>query len=226
MKLPAFASPGFRHRLASAGVIVWLATGIAVLAATVQTMLPPEAAAAGSSSLARGGGAAKLARRDSVGAAADSALPRYKSNISLKHGPEIALVFVGASFCGAQNTAGFPQAIEQAKIAVQRRANEGGKQFRAVGVALDWKPADGIAFLARFGEFDEITSGSNWIGDGAMRYVWRDLPTGPGVPQLLIVERSVDASDERSIRVTGDRIVRQVQGTKAIQAWVEAGAPI
>jgi hypothetical protein len=93
-------------------------------------------------------------------------------------------------------------------------------------VALDWKPADGIAFLARFGEFDEITSGSNWIGDGAMRYVWRDLPTGPGVPQLLIVERTVDTSDERSIRVSGDRIIRQVQGTTAIKAWVEAGAPI
>lgn len=209
--------PNLQRRLTSAGIILWLVCGVAVLGATLQTMLTPRPL--------RGAAAANMLR-DSVGAPADSTLQRYVSNVSIKTGDEVAMVFVGASFCGAHNVPGFPQVIERAKIAVQRQAGEQSKQFRAVGVALDWKPADGYAFMARFGEFDEITAGSNWLGDGATRYVWRELAGGPEVPQLLIVERHVDADADQAIRMSGDRVVRRLLGTRAIEAWVAEGAPI
>lgn len=211
-------SQNLRQRLASAGVIVWLACGIVVLGATLQSVLEPRPL--------RGAAAANALRRDSVGAPADSTLPRYVSEAAIKTGDEVALVFVGASFCGAHNVPGFPQVVERAKIAVQRRAKGAGKQFRAVGVALDWRPAEGIAFLSRFGEFDEISAGSNWVGDAATRYVWRDLSGSAEVPQLLIVSRHVDAEADQAIRMTGDRVVRRLLGTKAIEAWVAQGAPI
>lgn len=217
MKLPAFNLTDLQPKLARAGLLVWLAAGIVVLAATVRALVQPQPVAAES---------ATRPLRATPPPAADSAVRSYVADLGIKTGAEVALVFVGASFCGAHNIPGFPQLIENAKIAVQRQARTGGKQFRAVGVAVDWKPADGYAFLARFGEFDEIMAGSNWIGDGATRYVWRDLPGGAEVPQIIIMERHVDAEAARTIRMSEDRVVRRIQGTKAIEAWVAAGAPI
>ena len=65
--------------------------------------------------------------------------------------------------------AGFPGAVESPKPHVHRQARETGRQFRAVAVSLDWKPDEALAFLEGFGEFDEVTLGGNWVGEGAAR---------------------------------------------------------
>ncbi|HEX2076151.1 MAG TPA: hypothetical protein VHG08_00530, partial [Longimicrobium sp.] len=143
---------------------------------------------------------------------------------SIEAGDEIVLVFIGASFCNAHNVPGFPDVVESAKLKVQAQARARGMRFRAVGVALDWRPADGLAFLARFGEFDEVASGSNWIGDGATKYIWRDLPGDADVPQLLVLRRSIQSG--QVIRVGEDQVVKRVLGTVAIEDWVSAGAAL
>lgn len=145
MKFARFRSEEFQRGLTRAGTAVWLLAGIALLAATVRAQWLPPAGAARTASVAAS--LAPPAKREAARAG-------YQPAAAIKSGEEIALVFIGASFCNAHNTPGFPEVVEAAKLRLQRQAQQGGMQFRAIGVALDWRPADGLAFLARFGEWD------------------------------------------------------------------------
>lgn len=213
MKLPRIGSEAFQRGLVRTGTAVWLLAGVALLAATVRTQwLIPSAAAS----------TAKTS--PPAPAKSDAARPVYEPSGSIESGDEIVLVFIGASFCNAHNVPGFPDIVETAKLRLQRHAQRGGMQFRAIGVALDWRPADGLAFLARFGEWDEVASGSNWTNDGATKYIWRDIPGDANVPQLLVLRRSVHVGD--AIRVGKEQVVKRILGTPAIQQWVSAGAAL
>jgi len=211
VKLPRIGSEAVQRGLVRTGTVVWVLAGIALLAATVHTQWPIPSAAA---STARTSPPAR--------AKAEAARPVYEPSGSIESGDEIVLVFIGASFCNAHNVPGFPDVVETAKVPLQRHARQGGMQFRAIGVALDWRPADGLAFLARFGEWDEVASGSNWTNDGATKYIWRDLPGDADVPQLLVLRRSVHVGE--AVRVGKEQVVKRVLGTIAIQEWVSAGA--
>lgn len=215
MKFPRFASAGWQHGLARAGTVVWLLAGIALLGATVRAQLltstdaPPATAAAAQ--------LASAAKRE-------SAQPIYQPAAALETGDEIVLVFIGASFCNAHNRPGFPGVVETAKVRVQAQAKATGVRFRAIGVALDWRSADGLAFLERFGEFDEVSAGSNWVSDGATKYVWREIPGESDVPQLLVLRRSIDVGN--AVRIGEDRVVKRILGATEIERWVSAGATL
>ncbi|HEX2187817.1 MAG TPA: hypothetical protein VHG51_02905 [Longimicrobiaceae bacterium] len=204
--------------LARAGLLVWLACGLVLLTSAVRAQLSDstqEPAPAASSELP-----ATLALP-----ALDSLSPGYEPEYELRTGDEVALVFVGGSFCGAHRRPGFPQAVEDAKVRVQEQARSGGWQFRAVAVSLDWRPEDALRFLEGFGRFDEVLAGSNWVGDGALRYVWRDMPGEPVVPQLIVLERRIDAG-KSGVQVKRERVLRRILGADAIEEWVASGAPI
>jgi hypothetical protein len=149
----------------------------------------------------------------------------YRSTYLLASGDEIVLVILGASFCGAQREPGFPQAIEAAKVRVQALARSREQQFRTVAVSLDWDVEEALGFVRSFGRFDEVTVGGNWVSDGAARYVWDTFPGEPVVPQLIVMERRVDA-DSRGIRFGPARVLKRLLGTEQIQEWVIAGAPL
>jgi hypothetical protein len=136
----------------------------------------------------------------------------------------VVLVFIGASFCGAHERPGFAGVVERAKVELSRRAAAEGKQFSAVGVSLDWKPAEALAFLESFGSFDQVSLGRNWSNDSALRYIWKDLPGEPVVPQILVIERYVQTAP--AIDVRDERVVKRVAGAEPIAAWVEQGAPL
>lgn len=215
MNFARIRSDEFQRGLARAGTVVWLLAGIALLAATIRAQWVTPAGAVRTASAAA-----------SLASPARTAPPStvYEPAAAIETGEEVALVFIGASFCNAHNTPGFPEVVETAKLRVQRQARQGGMQFRAIGVALDWRSADGLAFLARFGEWDEVASGSNWISDAATKYVWRDIPGDANVPQLLVLRRTVQAG--QAIRMGEDRVVKRLLGTAAIEEWVSAGAKL
>ncbi|HEX2206962.1 MAG TPA: hypothetical protein VHG93_04720, partial [Longimicrobium sp.] len=91
---------------------------------------------------------------------------------------------------------------------VRDQARAQGRQFRAVAVSLDWSTREAFAFLEGFGEFDEISVGSSWLNDGALRYIWRDFPAEPEVPQLVVMEREIET--EPAVRVRSERLVKRV----------------
>lgn len=191
--------------LVRAGTAVWLLLGVALLAAALR---PQQARSA----------PARQAPR-----AADAPLARrYVPDYELRKGTEVVLVLLGASFCGAQREPGFPQAVEDAKLRVQAQAKARGAQFRAVAVSLDWDTDEALGFLNGFGAFDEVTVGSNWLNEGARRYIWRDLPGPPVVPQLLVIERDLETVPE--VRVSRERVVKRIAGTDPVMEWVRSGA--
>ncbi|MBB4635002.1 hypothetical protein [Longimicrobium terrae] len=191
---------------------MWLFTGLALLAVTIraQWASPAPAPAAVAAALAP--------------ISAESARRVYQPSTSLASGEEIILVFIGASFCNAQKRAGFPTVVETAKVRLQAHANASGLRFRAIGVALDWRTADGLAFLARFGEFDEVMSGGNWTSDAATKYIWRDIPGDADVPQMLVLRRTVQT--DQAIRIGEDQVVKRLRGVNDIEAWVASGAAL
>lgn len=199
--------------LVRAGTAVWLTLGLVLLVLALRGSRPvaatPQAVASG-----------PTLQRDTSTSGPDGYVP----DLEFHSGEEIVLVFIGASFCGAQHTPGFPQVVEKAKVALARDAQARRVQFRAHAVSLDWMPAEALAFLSHFGAFDEISIGSNWLNDGAIRYIWRDLPGEPAVPQLVIVQRQIEKGG--AVRVRDERVVRRLLGTEQITRWVNGGARI
>lgn len=207
-------SPRLQTLLVRAGTAVWLALGAVLLALALRGPRPVAATSAAVAS-------ASLKPAPDTSASRPGA---YVPDYEFHSGEEIVLVFIGASFCGAQHTPGFPEVVEKAKVALARDAQARRVQFRAHAVSLDWKPAEAMAFLAHFGAFDEISIGSNWLNDGALRYIWRDLPSEPAVPQLVIVRRQIEKGG--AVRVRDERVVRRLLGTEQITRWVHGGARI
>ena len=207
MKLP-IGRERLQSWLVRTGTAIWLLLGIVLLGSALQA-----------------GAAARLSTT-AAPARPDSTVVRrgYVPEYKLRNGTEVVLVLVGASFCGAQHNPEFAQAVEDAKQRVRQQAAARGAQFRAVGVSLDWDTGEAMEFLAGFGAFDEISVGSNWLNEGAQRYIWRDLPSEPVVPQIVVIERRVET--EPGVRTDGERVLQRVLGTDPVIEWVRTGAAI
>lgn len=152
MKIEPRSRSKLKAALSHAGLAAWLAAGVVLLAGAAQgstTEEPPAAAAEGAPDTVPGLPPVSPAER------------RYVPDYTLRTGDEVILVLVGASFCMAHRVPGFAQAVEDAKVQIRQQAKAGGRQFRAVGVSLDWKTDEVLEFLSAFGEFDELSVGSN-----------------------------------------------------------------
>jgi hypothetical protein len=113
--------------------------------------------------------------------------------------------------------------VEEAKVRLAARARSEGRTFRAVGVALDWHPDTGLAYLREFGQFDEIVVGSNWFNLGATNLIWADSTSHASIPQLLLYERTVDPSNPRRLHLGQPHILDAVVGGDTIVARVARG---
>lgn len=207
-----------RPLLVRAGLVIWLTCGLVLLFSVVRTQLL-------GSSPAPLPAAAPPSPAGPAAVDASSLVRRYRPSYELRSGNEVVLVFLGASFCGAHRRPGFPQLVEDAKEHVQRQALASGRQFRTHAVSLDWKTDAALDFLKGFGEFDEMSLGGNWVSDGAVRYVWRDMPGEPAVPQIILLERRIDVA-KTTTEVKNERVLKRVLGTDQIEKWVRAGAPL
>ena len=142
-------------------------------------------------------------------------------------GKEIVAVFVSMASCCAELTPELLGPVADARKILRIRATEVGASFRMVGLALDWKPEDGWAYLKQFGNFDEVSVGSNWFGLSAEALLWADTAGTPVVPELVVFEREVDRSHGVPRPVFGPRkVLKTLQGASEIVAWLRAGAPL
>ncbi len=150
---------------------------------------------------------------------------RYRPSSADPKGPELIAVYISASWCAGNRAPGLHEAIDTLKLMLQRRAQRAGRQFRAVGVALDWNADSGLAYLKEFGAFDELLVGMNWSNLGAERYIWADSGATPGIPQVLVYEQSVTEGNPRMI-FGPSRVLKRVYAGDSIVTWVHRGAPI
>lgn len=148
---------------------------------------------------------------------------RYEPSYRISSGGELALVYIGSSRCGPSNADELPGWIDDLKVHFAEVAASRGVGFTAVGIARDWDAAAGVSHLRKFGLFDEILVGRNWLNTGLLRYVWNDLPGPAATPQLILVERSLVVPDGEN-RWTGydirkERLVARKVGLTEIQRW-------
>ena len=154
--------------------------------------------------------------------AGDSAayVPRY----TLPAGRQVLVVYVGMTGCGASRDPELKAAVRRMKPLVAGQAAARGAALSVSGVALDWEPDSGVAYLRGLGAWDEMTVGNNWVNLGAERHVW-GAGGAPSIPQVLVYERAVTPG-ERGIAFTAERRLARFTGVPEITRWVAAGAPL
>jgi len=150
---------------------------------------------------------------------------KYRPAFKNLSGPEVVAVFISSTWCVGNRAPGLHEAIERAKLLLRERARGDSKGFRAVGVALDWHPDSGRAYLREFGEFDELALGSNWFGLAPETYIWADTAARAAIPQFVVYERTVQPAGRR-IAFQPRRVRIRVYGGPEIVEWAQAGARI
>ena len=150
--------------------------------------------------------------------------PVAPHRVTLMPGREMLLVFIGSLYCGASTEKGFPEVFAQVRDKVMETARANNMAFGTIGVTVDWSISDGLEFLQRFGAFDEVVLGRNWLNSGMDRFV-RQQQGVEEIPQIVVLVRYVN-SGPTSFAITDERVVAARRGTRDIRAWLAEGVPI
>jgi len=109
---------------------------------------------------------------------------------AIKH--EVSMVFVGSPDCTFSTSPEVLAAVRTLKVQAAAATAAAGIPFRAIGVSVNDDPEDGIRFLARFGQFDEISAGGYYGNASAQRFIFGKTPGPAATPQVIILERIHD----------------------------------
>lgn len=147
----------------------------------------------------------------------------YQPDYQVNAGRELAMIYIGSSTCEPSNRDWLPGAVDSLKVVLRETARAQGRGFSTIGIARDWVVADGLEYLRKFGRFDEVMAGRNWLGTGVLRYVWDAVPGPASTPQILVVDRLVSSTRDPARPVRAERLVLRKVGTEEIRAWFERG---
>ncbi len=139
---------------------------------------------------------------------------------------EYVVYFISATFCIANAQPWFEGTIREMMGSLRTTAEAQGRSLSIVGVSIDVEAREGVRYLERFGEFDEIVAGRNWLNTAVVELVWRGALGTPTIPQVIVVKRQIDRSNPRGLTVLENRRVLQIEGGDEIRAWVQRGAPV
>jgi hypothetical protein len=139
----------------------------------------------------------------------------------LRSGTHVVFVFIAPT--GGEDTE-YQESVARAKRAVRLEARTGGYYYSTVGISVDWIVPTGMGILARFGPFDEVVVGRNWLNTGIKRYV-HELAGEAVVPQVLVMLEGVKV-DTLPFRYDEPLEVLRVIGRDGMHAWAAAGFPI
>jgi hypothetical protein len=151
--------------------------------------------------------------------------PHYQPTGAYPHGPELVMAYISSTWCQGNRAPGLHQAVDSLKLRLAAWAQAHTMTFRAVGVAIDWAPDSGVAYLKEFGKFDELVVGSNWFNLGAVAFIWADSTAPRSIPQVLVYRHDVVPGKNR-VTIGTPQILKRVQGGDQVVQWVRAGAPL
>ncbi len=132
---------------------------------------------------------------------------------------QLVAVLIGASTCGACRTERFRAAF----AAAQGRLVSKDSTVFLVGVALDFDTKAGVKLLTKLAAFDELIVGGNWANHAANKYIWDQFPGMPTIPQMVVLERTVEYSD-RGVVVGDEEVLVRLLGTDEIERWASSQA--
>jgi hypothetical protein len=152
----------------------------------------------------------------------------YQPSYHAQKGREIVAVFISSATCVANFNPAFKPAVREMMRRLGAQRDSLGVSLSIMGVATDWVTRDALAYLQGFGEFDELDVGRNWFNGAVVHHVWEAAGGQPSVPQVVLLERTIDDGSGGSNRVTvsPERVLARFVGGDQIQAWVARGAPL
>jgi hypothetical protein len=161
----------------------------------------------------------------------DSRLPSAPAAAETRLRPGVehqTLAFlVISSRCVAARSPRLVPTLAATREKLSREARARGRTLRFVAVSVDDDLGAGLRFLARLGDFHEVSVGGNWLNTQVASLVWRAPGAEPAVPQWVVVERDVTIAQTR-ITVGPDRVVARIVGLEGMQRFTgqpRAGAP-
>lgn len=142
----------------------------------------------------------------------------------------VAFVFLAAE-CGFCTEKGTKQAIGALRTSLQASQRASFAQVTVVGVAIDSDLGAGSKYLQSLGRsgtvFDELSLGGSWLNEPMTALAWRAGMATPDVPQVVLIERLVDATAyPRHIEVQRDSMLLKITGRDDLIAWVKQGTPL
>ncbi len=149
--------------------------------------------------------------------------PRYTPTHRNPGGREIVAVFLSYSRCPGNNYAGLTESVDSMNRSLARQASDRHLPFVAVGVSSDWEPDSGYAYLKRLSSFDEVIVGRNWFNLGFQHWVWADSAGQAAVPQVIVLERTINPARSR-VSFGQERVLARFPGPRQIVDWVKRGA--
>lgn len=152
-------------------------------------------------------------RGEAAGVGVGSIIPTAHDSVT----SQFLVVVLGATWCVGANDKRLREAIGGVQ---SFRARTSRQNLALVGIAIDRNPKQGMAWLNRLGDFDELLTGSHWLNTGMIHFVWSGGLTRPALPQLMVMARKVNLS-KGALGVSGERLIESAVGVRAIQDLVE-----
>ena len=144
------------------------------------------------------------------------------------------MVFISTARCVGNTAEGFDEAVRGMKTALKERAEAEGHAFYAIGATAQWSVEEGLDYLMRgespvfhtqdFGPWDEVWAGRNWLNTAGIDFIWRGTEGPPVVPQVVVIERTVETADS-GLTIGPDRLLARAEGGDGVVEWFEAGMP-
>lgn len=150
--------------------------------------------------------------------------PGSLGNSGLPDQVEMQLVVIGSLTCHGADSPEFQTAVRKLQARARAEAEVTSVAVTVVGVGLDWAPSDGLKFFKRFGPFDMLLIGGNWLNEGAVKYIWRDLPGEPSVPQVLLVKRRIEVGGR--MVVDSETVVWRLIGSDVVEQRANDSTPL
>lgn len=139
---------------------------------------------------------------------------------------QVDVVILLSSSCAASQMLD-PSWFEDLRSTLKARGAREGVSVAIVGVAVDQSWTRGIDFLRGLGEFDEVRSGRDWLGSGAVEFMYRDLAGPTSIPQVVVVKRQVTMRGNLAdLHFGEDRLLSRKVGVDELWAWQDRGFPV
>ena len=130
--------------------------------------------------------------------------------------------YYGATSCGPCSQ---PEVIESIDaIRAQFADAHAGVSAKLVMVVMDEDLDEGIAYLEKYEPWDEVSIGSHYRNEHALRHLnEREMP---GIPHVLVFEDVYEEASYGTSVLKERALVAELLGADAIVEWAESGFPL
>jgi hypothetical protein len=112
---------------------------------------------------------------------------------------------------------------------VRDSAEHRGVILKTIGIALDRDAKDGTKHLLKMSDFDEISSGGDWLNFAAAPLFF-GAHAGPMMTPQIVIMRVASPSNQRdSVHAKSgndERVLARLAGLREIRAWIASGSAL